>query len=106
MPDDEGWVRVGSVSVESGRCLVVDPAYLRDGFSGAEEVDAAITAAESAPSGAAPLSATEGVEIGAVVGTVFGDDVYPVEVRYETEGGVPRVAELRVRFVAGPRVGW
>jgi hypothetical protein len=94
------WSRVGSVTVDSGRCLVVDPTYHRDGFYGVEEVGAAVMASVGSNSEAAPLIASDGQELGVVVGTGYGDDVYPVEVRYMTDDrGVKRIAELRVRFI-------
>jgi hypothetical protein len=97
---DEEWVRVGGLTVESGTCLVVDPTYHRDGFYGVDEVGAAVIAAVGSPSSAAPLLTSDGLEIGTVSSTGFGDDVYPVEVRYvNDERGTRRVAELRVVFI-------
>src|SRR4051812_26864416 len=97
-----GWEQVGTVAVESGRCLVVAPTYHRDGFYGVAEVEAATMASVGAQSQAAPLMTADGVMIGTVVGTGYGDDEYPVEVRYITdERGARRIAELRVRFIAG-----
>lgn len=93
-------MRVGGLTVESGTCLVVDPTYHRDGFYGVDEVGAAVMAAVGSPSNTAPLVTTDGLEIGTVSGTGFGDDLYPVEVRYVTDDrGTRRVAELRVVFI-------
>jgi hypothetical protein len=94
------WSRVGSVTVDSGRCLVVDPTYHRDGFYGVEEVGEAVMASVRSDSGAAPLIAPDGQELGVVLATGYGDDEYPVEVRYMTDDrGVKRIAEVRVRFI-------
>lgn len=98
--DTDGWVQVGTVMVDSGRCLVVDPTYHRDGVYGVNEVEAATMASVTSPTGTALLSNSAGLEIGVVVGTGYGDDVYPVEVRYHTdERGTRRVSEVRVRFI-------
>jgi hypothetical protein len=96
----ESWQRVGSITVDSGRCLIVDPSYHRDGFYGVVEADAAIMSSVTADSQTARLLATDGMAIGTVVATGYGDDEYPVEVRYVVdERGVRRIAELRVRFM-------
>jgi hypothetical protein len=94
------WVRVGELTVESGTCLLVDPTYHRDGFYGVDEVGTAVMAAVGSPTSAAPLVTRDGVEIGTVSATGYGDDIYPVEVRYVMdERGTRRVAELRVVFI-------
>lgn len=98
--EPDGWKQVGTVSVESGRCLVVDPTYHRDGFYGIAEVETATMASVAASSQAAPLKTTDGVTIGTVVASGYGDDEYPVEARYVTDDrGVVRIAEVRVRFI-------
>ena len=99
--ESEGWVQAGTLTVESGRCLVVDPTFHRDGFYGVTEVEAATMASVAAKSQAAPLVATDGMAIGTVVATGYGDDEYPVEIRYIVdERGVERISEVRVRFIA------
>jgi hypothetical protein len=98
--ETSAWEQVGTVAVDSGRCLVVDPTYHRDGFYGVAEVEAATMASVGAQTQAAPLVTADGMTIGTVVGAGYGDDEYPVEVRYiMDERGVRRIAELRARFI-------
>jgi hypothetical protein len=99
MSNDE-WVTVGSVTVDSGRCLVVDPTYHRDGLYGVDEIGAATMASVTSPSQVAPLNTPDGTSVGAVIATGYGDGDYPVEVRYITDGrGAARISEMRVRFI-------
>jgi hypothetical protein len=97
----EGWVQVGIVNVDSGTCLIVDPTYHRDGIYGIEEVESATMATVASPSNTAALVSVRGEQIGTVVQTGYGDDQYPVEIRYVVDQrGTRRIAELRVRFIA------
>jgi hypothetical protein len=41
-----------------------------------------------------------------LVGTGLGDGVYPVEARFEQVEGTTRIAEVRVRFLPHPVVGY
>jgi hypothetical protein len=94
------WRRVGLLSVDSGICLIADPMYHRDGIYGVAEAEAAAMATITSSTQAAPLLARDGQELGVAVATGYGDDLYPVEVRYVTDQrGTLRVAELRVRFI-------
>ena len=99
--DENGWAQVGSVAVDSGTCLVVDPTYHRDGHYGVDEIAAAVVVAcVSSSNQAAALLTSKGQSIGTVVQTGYGDDEYPVEARYVTdERGAVRVAEVRIRFI-------
>jgi hypothetical protein len=96
------WTDVGVVEVESGTFLVVDPTFHRDGFYDAERVGQAVLDAVGSATLTAPLALPDGHEIGTIIRPEFGDDAYRVEVRYVTdERGAQRIAELRVRFIAG-----
>jgi hypothetical protein len=96
----DGWTRVGSVTVDSGTCLVVDPTYHRDGLYGVDQIAAAGVACIGSSRKAAPLTASGGQPIGTVVQTGYGDDEYPVEARYITDQrGTTRIAEIRIRFI-------
>ena len=69
-------------------------------LNGVDEVGAATMASVTAPSQAAPLVTADGMSIGAVVATGYGEGEYPIEVRYVTdERGAVRVSEVRVRFI-------
>jgi hypothetical protein len=96
----DGWTRVGSVAVDSGTCLVVDPTYHRDSLYGVEQIAEAVVACVGSSRKAATLAASDGQPIGTVVQTGYGDDEYPVEARYVTDQrGATRIAEIRIRFI-------
>jgi hypothetical protein len=95
------WVPIGTVDVESGTLLLVDPGYQRDGHYGPMEITAAIDAAgqNDSRAGALKLADPRDYPAGVVVVAGLGDDVYPVEARYEVgPRDIRYVAEVRVRF--------
>jgi hypothetical protein len=96
------WVTIGTVDVESGTLLLVDPGWHRDSHYGQSEVGEAMATAVENQSQAAALNLADpkGYTAGVVVVTGLGDDIYPVEVRYEEgpRSGMRYVAEVRVRF--------
>ena len=47
-----------------------------------------------------------GIGVAMYVGTGLGDGVYPVEARFEEAEGAMRIAEVRVRFLPHPMVGY
>ena len=47
-----------------------------------------------------------GIGVAMYVGTGLGDGVYPVEARFEEAEGAMRIAEVRVRFLPYPMVGY
>ena len=100
MADSGEWAEVGVVEVESGTCLIVDPTFHRDGFYDGERVGQAALDAVGAASRRALLALADGHEIGTAILPGYGDDAYPVEVRYVVdERGTRRIAELRIRFI-------
>ena len=100
MTGTDEWTQVGVVEVESGTCLIVDPAFHRDGFYGVDQVAQSVLDAVGAPSLTAALALADGHVVGTVVLPGVGDDVYPVEVRYvQHSRWGRRVAELRIRFL-------
>lgn len=46
------------------------------------------------------------VAVALVLSTGLGDGVYPVEARFEEAAGAVRVAEIRVRFLPHPVIGY
>jgi hypothetical protein len=96
----DDWIDVGVIEAESGTCLIIDPAFHRDGFYGEAQVGKAIDDARTAASKTAPMALPSGHPIGVVL--LPGDDAYRVEVRYvDDERGGRRIAEMRVRFIKG-----
>jgi hypothetical protein len=49
---------------------------------------------------------SHGVAVAMYVSTGLGDGVYPVEARFEVAEGAVRIAEVRVRFLPHPVVGY
>ena len=100
MEAGDDWSEVGVVEVESGTCLIVDPTFHRDGYYDAEQVGQAALDALASPNGTAPLTLANGHRVGTVLLPGYGDDAYPVEVRYVPGvRGESRIAELRIRFI-------
>jgi hypothetical protein len=53
-----------------------------------------------------PISRPKSSLIALMFSTGLGDGVYPVEARFEEAAGAVRIAELRVRFLPHPRLGY
>jgi hypothetical protein len=47
-----------------------------------------------------------GVAVALVLSTGLGDGLYPVEVRFEDVAAAVRIAEVRVRFLPHPIIGY
>jgi hypothetical protein len=47
-----------------------------------------------------------GVAVALVLSTGLGDGLYPVEARFEGAEGTVRIAEIRVRFLPHPVIGY
>ena len=47
-----------------------------------------------------------GVAVALVLSTGLGDGLYPVEARFEDVAGAVRIAEIRVRFLPHPVIGY
>jgi hypothetical protein len=47
-----------------------------------------------------------GIVVAVYVGTGLGEGLYPVEARFEEAEGVTRIAEVRVRFLQHPVIGY
>jgi hypothetical protein len=95
---DTGWQLLGEVAIESGRLVLMDPG----------DEDALDRALEDGPDGlVSPLIGLPAeVPVGLVVAPGMGDGLYPVEGRVEIVEDRPRVAELRVRFLPHPVIGY
>lgn len=92
--EDPGeWVALGTVAVDSGFLLVIDPAQAAER---PEEIwDAVVATAASSVGAQLTPSGLRGV----AVPTGHGDGVYPAHVRVvRDDSGQVRVAELRIEF--------
>ena len=110
MSESTEWQRIGDVPVDTGRLVLVDPMNLDD-VSQHEEVLARHL--EDEDSDSEPTSMTYelvtneiGVAVAMVLSTGLGDGVYPVEARFEEAAGAIRIAEIRVRFLPHPVIGY
>jgi hypothetical protein len=94
------WEQVGEVGIDSGTLALVDPVYAET-VSAAEGLEATDTGGVGTirPQGAVR-------DLGVIVSTGLGDGMYPVEVRYEEAEGSQRIAEVRVRFLPHPILGY
>ncbi len=95
-PAPSDWQHVGSVAVDTGRLLLIDPAYDRPSDA---ELDLALRAADL-PCAEVALSQHQ-LHTAIACCPGIGDGIYPVCVRMGPSplGGPPVVAELRVQFL-------
>jgi hypothetical protein len=82
-----GWLYAGSVAVDSGTVLLIDPGYKRPDLEAVHR--------SAAPYGEVPLSAAP-LHTAVACQSGLGDGIYPAYVRLAASG---RVAELRVVFL-------
>jgi len=98
MTKSNEWQRIGEVPVDTGRLVVFDPANLDDVGDVVEHEMDSMTY---------DLVTNEiGVAVAMVLSTGLGDGVYPVEARFEEAAGAIRIAEIRVRFLPNPVIGY
>ena len=87
-----GWMYAGSVGIDSGTVLLVDPCYAKNA-----QPETSYLSAD--PYGEVPLSRAP-LHTAVACQTGIGDGIYPAYVRLAESG---RVAELRVVFLEGRR---
>jgi hypothetical protein len=92
------WQVIGQVPIDTGRLAMVDPMNADD-VSRREEEDPGSLNYEV-------VTNDLGVGVAVYVSTGLGDGLYPIEVRFEEAEGVTRIAEVRVRFLPHPVVGY
>jgi hypothetical protein len=95
-PQSSEWQRIGEIPVDTGRLVIVDPQNVDDIDVGVDD-----------PEGTYGLVANEhGIAEALVVSTGLGDGFYPVEARFEEAVGAVRIAEIRIRFLPHPVIGY
>jgi hypothetical protein len=103
MTEGSEWQRIGDVPVDTGRLVLVDPMNLDDAVDHVGEV----IDHEVSESMTYELAVNDyGVAVALVLHTGLGDGVYPVEARFEEAAGTVRIAEVRVRFLPHPVIGY
>jgi hypothetical protein len=98
MPETSDWQLIGQVPVDTGRVAIVDPMNAED-FSRREMGEPGLLTNEIVTNDLA-------VGVAVYVGTGLGDGVYRVEARFEEAEGAMRIAEVRVRFLPHPVIGY
>ena len=103
MTENTEWQRIGEIPVDTGRLVLVDPTNLDDASHHEDEV-----LDQEAPECMTYELVTNsyGVAVALVFSTGLGDGLYPVEARFEDVAGDVRIAEVRVRFLAHPVIGY
>ena len=90
------WQRIGEVPVDSGRLVLVDPMNTDDVAE--HEGDSALTYEV--------VSNDLGIAVALMFSTGLGDGTYPIWARFEEAAGAVRIAEVRVRFLPHPVIGY
>ena len=103
MTESTEWQRIGQVPVDTGQLVLVDPMNLDDVVDHVGEV----TDHEVVESMTYELAVNDhGVAVALVLSTGLGDGVYPIEARFEEAEGAVRIAEVRIRFLPHPVIGY
>jgi hypothetical protein len=97
MPQTSDWQLIGQVPIDTGRLALVDPMNVEDLARHEEDPPESMTYEV--------VTNDHGVGV-ALLGTGLGDGVYPVEARFEEAEGAVRIAEVRVRFLPHPVIGY
>ena len=110
MTESTEWQRIGEIPVDTGRLVLVDPMNLDDASQHEDAVQSRLEEEDEDSDSASmtyELIANEiGVAVALVLSTGLGDGTYPVEARFEEVEGAVRIAEIRVRFLPHPAVGY
>jgi hypothetical protein len=94
--------------VDTGRLVLVDPMNLDDA---SHHEDAVQSRLEDEDSDSASMTYElvmnePGLAVALVLSTGLGDGLYPVEARFEEADGAARIAEIRIRFLPHPLIGY
>ena len=110
MTESTEWQRIGEVPVDTGRLALVDPMNLKDVSHHEDEVFRRLEDEDSDSDSAFmtyELVANEhDVAVALILDTGLGDGLYPVEARFEEAEGTMRIAEIRVRLLPHPVIGY
>ena len=97
------WQRIGQVPVDTGRLVLVDPMNVGDALDHEDEViDQEVPEAMTYEL----ITNQHEVAVALVFSTGLGDGLYPVEARFEEAEGAVRIAEIRIRFLPHPVIGY
>jgi hypothetical protein len=99
MTESTEWQRIAEIPVDLGRLVLTDPGNVADVDDVLEEVIDRDQTYEL-------VTNEYGVAVALVFKTGLGDGLYPVEARFEEAEGVVRIAEIRIRFLPHPVIGY
>jgi len=102
MTESSEWQRIGDIPVDTGRLVLLYPMNLEDASQHEDEDEDA----EPATMTYELVTNEHGVAVALVLHTGLGDGLYPVEARFEEAEGSVRIAEIRVRFLPHPVIGY
>jgi hypothetical protein len=95
------WQQIAQIPVDSGRLAVLDPSNAEDLLRHEEDQDP-----ETSPTTYGLVSNGFGAAVALLLASGLGDGSYPVEARFEDVAGAVRIAEIRVRFLPHPVLGY
>ena len=101
MPETSDWQLIGQVPIDTGRLALVDPMNVDDVARHEEDPPGSMTYEV-----VTNVTNDFGVGVAVLLGTGLGDGVYRVEARFEEAEGAVRIAEVRVRFLPHPVIGY
>ena len=102
MTESTEWQRIGEVPVDTGRLVLLDPMNVDEVAH--YEADKEVGAIE--PMTYELITNEHDVAVALILDTGLGDGVYPVEAHFEEAEGAVRIAELRVKFLPHPVIGY
>ena len=108
MTESSEWQRIGEVPVDTGRLVLVDPMNFDDASHHEDAVQSRLEDEDedSAFMTYELVTDEHGIAVALVLSTGLGDGSYPVEARFEEAGDAVRIAEVRVRFLPHPVIGY
>jgi hypothetical protein len=92
------WQVIGQVPIDTGRLALVDPMNAED-VADHERGEPGLLNYEV-------VTSDLGVGVAVYVSTGLGDGLYPIGARFEEAEGSMRIAEVRVKFLPHPVVGY
>jgi hypothetical protein len=96
------WQRIGEVPVDTGRLVLLDPMNLDEVAH--YEADRELGAIE--PMSYELITNEHDIAVALILETGLGDGLYPIEARFEEAEGAVRIAEIRIRFLPHPVIGY
>jgi hypothetical protein len=97
------WQRIGEIPLDSGRLVLLDPQNVDDVVN---HEDQEMDEQTDWSTNYELVSNDFNIAVALILSTGLGDGVYPVEARFEEAEGAIRVAEIRIRFLPHPQVGY